>query len=123
MDRATDYSFYLADKGLDHQSLDSMTSRRIGQAEAHASGSHRSRVAEWAREDSPVEGLQVCGSLWRVAAEDSRSTYHVEDSFEKNHLPYMADSPVVVDNLWMAGSYQSRGHRCGGFHDACFLRG
>ena len=124
MDHAAEYSFCSADKGLDHQSLDSRTSFRIGQEEAHASDSHRSHVGEEAREGSLVEGLRVYGNLWRVAAADSRSTYHVgEYSFGGNRLPCMMGSPLVVGNPWRAGSYRSRGHHCDDFHDASFLRG
>ena len=123
---AVEYSFYLVGKGQDHQSLDSMTSCRNGQAEAHASGSHRSHVAEEAQEDSRGGELQVCGSLWRaVVVADSRSTYRAgEDRFgEGRLLPCRVDSPVVVDNPWRVGSYRSRGRRCGDFHDERFLRG
>lgn len=60
--RAED-SFYSAGKGPNCQSLDSMSSHRIGRAEDRASGSHHSHGAEEAREDSPAEGSQVCGNL------------------------------------------------------------
>lgn len=121
---AAECSFYLTDKELDHQSLlDSMTSSRIGQAEARASGSHRSHVAEEVPKDSPVEGLQVCGSPWQVVAVDSRSIYRAEDSFGESHPPCIVDSLVVVDNPWRAGSYLSKERHCDDFHDGCFLRG
>ena len=124
-DHAAD-SFYLADKELDHQSLDNMTSSRTGQAEAHASGSHRSHVVEEARKGSPVEELRVYGSLWQVGVGvgvDNRSTYRAENSSVESRLPCMLDIPVVSGNPWRAGSYRSRGHRCGDFHDARFPRG
>jgi hypothetical protein len=81
---AAEHSFYLADKGVGHRNLDSMTSSRIGQVEVHGFGNRRNHDAEGARADSLVEGgLQVYDSLWRVAVAGSRSTYHAEDSFGK----------------------------------------
>lgn len=59
---AAEHSFYLADTGQDHQSLDNMAASRIGLVEAPAFGSRRSHAAE-AREGNPVEGSQVCDSL------------------------------------------------------------
>lgn len=109
---------------MDHQRLGSMPSRRIGLAEARASGSHRSPGGEEVQEDSPAEGLQLCGNLWQVEEVGSRSTYRVEgDSFGKDRLPCTEDIPVALSNPWRAEFYRSRVRRCGVLRDACFLRG
>lgn len=117
-------SFYLGDTVLVHQSLGSMTVRRIGRV-AHASGSRRSRAVVEDQEGSLVEGSQVYGSPWREAAVHSRSTYHAEgDSSEGSRPPCMTDSLAAVGTPWRAEFCRSKGHHCGDdFRDAYFLRG
>lgn len=111
-------------KGLNHQSLGSMPSRRIGQAGARAFGSRHSRGVEEVREDSPEVESQVCDNLEQAVAAGSHSTYHAEgDSFWMS-LPLCTEgSPAVLSIPWRVGFYQSRGRRCGDPRDACFLRG
>ena len=92
--------------------------------EARASGSHRNHGVEEVQEDSPAGGLQLCDNPWWVAVVDSHNTYRVEgDRFWEGRLLCTEDSPGALSSPWRAEFYRSRGRRCGGLRDACFLRG